>query len=165
MKDFEIKNCGCKQDPCKTYGSEEEQKAEHKELQETYMKKPTMKSLLTEWRKLVNEHVTDEEHEHPHDDEEAEDENLNESMHDDGQSNMIGPVNLTYIHQQIDEKMEFNLLTGIQDTIADAMNDPMGDICDYGAEAEMMGYGDLMEKVAQWYEDYITHCVNRYKGL
>jgi len=90
---------------------------------------------------------------------------IKEAMHDDGQSNMIGPVNLTYIHQQIDEKMEHHLLADIQDTIADAMDDPMGDVCDYGAEAEMMGYGDLMEHVAQWYEDYITHCVNRYKGL
>jgi len=88
---------------------------------------------------------------------------ISETMHDDGQSNMIGPVNLTYIHQQIDEKMEHDLLAGIQDTVADAMNDPMSEICDYGAEAESLGYGDLMEQVAQWFEDYIAHCVNQYR--
>ena len=76
MKEFEVKNCGCNQDPCKTYGSEEEQKAEYEDLKETKMRKPSMKSLLTEWRKLVNEHVTDEEHDHPHGDEN--DEALNE---------------------------------------------------------------------------------------
>ena len=76
MKEFEVKNCGCKQDPCKTYGSEEEQKAKYEDLKETTMRKPSMRSLLTEWRKLVNEHVTDEEHEHPHGDEN--DEALNE---------------------------------------------------------------------------------------
>lgn len=69
MKDFEVKNCGCNQDPCKTYGSEEEQKAEYEELKETKMKKPSMESLLNDWRKLLKEHVTDEEHEHPHGDE------------------------------------------------------------------------------------------------
>ena len=69
MNDFEVKNCGCNQDPCTTYGSEEEQKAEYEELKETNMRKPSMRSLLTEWRKLLNEHVTDEEHEHPHGDE------------------------------------------------------------------------------------------------
>tara|TARA_R110001592_G_scaffold6744_3_gene36399 strand:- start:12008 stop:12310 length:303 start_codon:yes stop_codon:yes gene_type:complete len=88
---------------------------------------------------------------------------IRESMHDDGQSNMVGPVNLTYIHQQIDQKMEHNLLAGIQDTVADAMDDPLGDVCDYGAEAEMMGYGKLMEQVATWFEDYIQHCVNQYR--
>ncbi len=69
MKDFEIKNCGCNQDPCKTYGSEEEQKAKYDELKETTMQKPTMKALLNEWRNLLNEHITDEAHDHPHGDE------------------------------------------------------------------------------------------------
>ena len=44
--------------------------------------KPTMKELLKEWRANLNEHVTDEEHEHPHADESDEhhcgDESLNE---------------------------------------------------------------------------------------
>lgn len=44
--------------------------------------KPTMKQLLKEWRENLNEHVTDEEHEHPHADESDEhhcgDESLNE---------------------------------------------------------------------------------------
>ena len=31
--------------------------------------KLTMKELLKEWRQVLNEHVTDEEHEHPHGDE------------------------------------------------------------------------------------------------
>ena len=43
----------------------------------------TMKELLTEWRQNLNEHVTDEEHEHPHGDESDEhhcgDESVNES--------------------------------------------------------------------------------------
>ena len=38
--------------------------------------KPTMKELLKEWRANLNEHVTDEEHDHPHGDEY--DESLNE---------------------------------------------------------------------------------------
>ena len=46
------------------------------------MMKPTMKELLKEWRANLNEHVTDEEHEHPHADESDEhhcgDESLNE---------------------------------------------------------------------------------------
>lgn len=88
---------------------------------------------------------------------------IREAMHNDGQSNMIGPVNMTYVHQQIEEKMEHSLLAGIQDTIADAMDDPMGDVCDYGGDAEMLGYGELMEQVAQWFEDYVQHCVNQYK--
>ncbi len=51
----------------------------------------------------------------------------------------------------------------MQDTIADAMNDPMSEICDYGGEAESLGYADLMEQVALWFEDYIAHCVNQYR--
>ena len=50
------------------------------ELEETM--KPTMKELLKEWRQNLTEHVTDEEHEHPHGDESDEDhcdENINES--------------------------------------------------------------------------------------
>ena len=73
MKDFEVKNCGCNQDPCKTYGSEEEQKAEYEDLKETKLKKPSMESLLNDWRKVLKEHITDEEHEHPHVDESDED--------------------------------------------------------------------------------------------
>ena len=38
-------------------------------LQEMNMRKPSMATLLTGWRKLLKEHVTDEEHEHPHADE------------------------------------------------------------------------------------------------
>ena len=69
MEDFKVKNCGCNQDPCKTYGSEDEQRAEYEELKENKMKKPSMESLLSDWRKLINEHVTDEAHDHPHGDE------------------------------------------------------------------------------------------------
>lgn len=87
---------------------------------------------------------------------------LQESMHDDGQSSMAGPVNLTYIYQQIDEKMEHDLLAGIQDTIADAFDDPMGDSVDFGALAEDMDYGGLMEQVAAWFEKYIQECASRY---
>ena len=72
MKDFEVKNCGCNQDPCKTYGSEEEQKAEYEKLKETKMRKPSMESLLSDWRKLLKEHVTGEAHDHPHGDEQDE---------------------------------------------------------------------------------------------
>ena len=89
MKEFEVKNCGCNQDPCKTYGSEEEQKAQYENLKETTMRNPSMKSLLTEWRKLVNEHVTDEEHEHPHGDESDEDLNEAESIYPRPQHPMI----------------------------------------------------------------------------
>ena len=45
--------------------------------------KPTMKELLKEWRANLSEHVTDEDHEHPHGDESDEhhcgDESLNEA--------------------------------------------------------------------------------------
>lgn len=85
-----------------------------------------------------------------------------EAMHNDGQSRMAGPVNMTYIHQQIDEKMEHDLLAGIQDTIADSFGDPMGDRVDFGALAEDMGYGVLMEQVAAWFEKYIQECASRY---
>ena len=49
MKDFEVKNCGCDQDPCKTYGSEEDQKAEYGELKEAKMSK----LLKEQWNKLA----------------------------------------------------------------------------------------------------------------
>jgi len=58
--------------------------------------KPTMKELLKEWRENLNEHATDEKHDHPHGDESNEDhcgdESLNESEIGLGASSFEGWV-------------------------------------------------------------------------
>ena len=87
---------------------------------------------------------------------------IREAMHNDGQSSMIGPVNMTYVHQQIESNMEHELLFGIQGKIQQAYNDPSGDGVDLGALAEDMGFADLMEQVAVWFEEYIAECESRY---
>jgi hypothetical protein len=90
---------------------------------------------------------------------------IREAMHSYPSSGAdTGNIDMQYIYQQIEEKMEHDLLVGIQDQVADEMNDPMGDACDYGALAEDMGYAELMEGVASWFEEYIAACVAHYRG-
>ena len=66
------------------------------------------------------------------------------------------------IFDEIGDKMEHDLLSGIQGKIQQAYNDPSGDGVDLGALAEDMGFTDLMEQVAAWFEEYIAECESRY---
>jgi hypothetical protein len=58
--------------------------------------------------------------------------------------------------------MQHELLYGIQGKIQQAYNDPSGDGVDLGGLAEDMGFMELMEQVAAWFEEYIAVCEERY---
>ena len=68
------------------------------------------------------------------------------------------------IFDEINDKMEHELLYSIQGKIQQAYNDPSADGVDLGALADDMGFMELMEQVADWFANYIDECESRYIG-
>lgn len=66
------------------------------------------------------------------------------------------------IFDDIDNKMQHELLFNIQGKIQRAYEDPYADGVDLGALADDMGFLDLMDQVAAWFEAYINECETRY---
>jgi len=71
-------------------------------------------------------------------------------------------LEMSKVFNEIDDKMQHELLYGIQERIQQAYGDPSADAVDLGALAEDMGFENLMEQVAGWFESYIGECESRY---
>tara|TARA_B100002019_G_scaffold277402_1_gene277180 strand:+ start:3795 stop:4103 length:309 start_codon:yes stop_codon:yes gene_type:complete len=60
------------------------------------------------------------------------------------------------LYDQIQEKLEYELLINIQSQILNTLPPAIRRTIDLGTEAEMMGFDDLMEQVREWFENYVS---------
>ena len=60
------------------------------------------------------------------------------------------------LYDQIQEKLEGELLVNVQTQIHNSLTPAQRRLVDLGREAEMMGFEDLMDQVLEWFENYVS---------